>query len=71
MIYNKTQGHNCDTENKPVIGRMQALSSTDKIGVYFGDINLTFHFGYGWKNIWLPWIHIMEHWSHPTSYRGH
>ena len=24
MIYDKTQGHNCDTENKPVIGRMHA-----------------------------------------------
>ena len=30
MIYGKTQGRSCDTENKPVIGRMQALSSTDR-----------------------------------------
>ena len=30
MIYDKTQGHNCDTKNQPVISRMQALSSTDR-----------------------------------------
>ena len=27
MINVGTQGHNCDTENKPIIGRMPALSS--------------------------------------------
>ena len=30
MIYDKTQGNNCETENMPIIGRMQALSSTDE-----------------------------------------
>ena len=29
MINVRTQGHNCDTKNKPIISRMQALSSED------------------------------------------
>ena len=59
MIFGQTQGHNCDTGNKPIIGLMQAFHP--EIGIYFGGINRTSHFGYDWKNIWLPWIHIMEH----------
>ena len=64
VIYGRTQRHNCHTENKPVIGRMQSLSSTNS-DIFWVH---TFHFGYGWKHIWLPWIHILEDLSHSTSY---
>ena len=46
VIDGRTQGYICDTEKKPVIGRMQALSSTD--GDIFDSINLAFYFSYGW-----------------------
>ena len=59
MIYGKTQGHNCDTENKPVIGRMHALSSTDRDIFWWHKPYLSFWLWLG--NSWLTWIHIMEH----------
>ena len=46
VIDGRTQGHISDSENKPVIGCMQALSSTD--GDISGSINLAFYFSYGW-----------------------
>ena len=42
MIYDRKQGHNCDTENKPVIGRMQALSSTDNDISWWHNTYLSF-----------------------------
>ena len=39
-----------DTENMPLIGRMQACYQ--QIMIYVGGINLTFLFGNAWKNIW-------------------
>ena len=44
LINGKTQGHDCDTDNMPITGRMQALSSVDS------DI-FWWHKPF-WKNIW-------------------
>ena len=41
-----------------------------QIVISFGGINITFLSGNAWKNIWQPWIQILEHSSHPTSYPG-
>ena len=58
------------TENEPIIiGRMQALSSTDSDIFWVQKPCLSFWL---WlENIWLSWIHILEGWSHSTSYLGY
>ena len=48
-MINVEQGHDCDTENKLVIGACKPCYQ--QIVIYFGGIKLAFHFGYGWENI--------------------
>ena len=69
VIYGRTQRHDCDTENKPVIGRMQALSSTDSDIFWVHKPNLSFwlwlekylvnmdsHFGRLIQFNFVPWL---------------
>ena len=66
VIYGRTQGHNCDTENKPLIGSMQALSSTDSNIFWLHKTCLSFWL---WLEKYLVTMDpYFEQWSHPTLY---
>ena len=69
MINVGTQGHNCDSENKPIIGRMPDLSSEDSDTFWWHKPYLSFwlclenylvtmdpHFGKLFPSNFVPWL---------------